>query len=79
MNDEALSEAWGGLAPTSEERRRIDTQVFSWLDAHDTSLAGEWLGLFKVEPLAAVSLAAVSAIALIAASPLFWLARALMH
>jgi hypothetical protein len=79
MNDQELEEAWTTLGPGVPRRRRIDARVFAWLDAHDTSLAAEWLGLFALRPFAALGLATVSAIAVVAATPpLAWLARALL-
>ena len=78
MNDEELADAWTTLGPTVGRRRRIDAQVFAWLEAHDTPLAAEWLGLFRVAPFAALGLATVSAISIVIATPLVWFARALM-
>jgi len=78
MNDEEFADAWTTLSPTLRQRRRIDTRVFTWLDARDTPLAAEWLGLFRVAPFSAVGLIAVSAVAIATATPLAWLARVLM-
>jgi hypothetical protein len=78
MNDEALGNAWTTLEPTGHQRRRIDARVFAWLDARDTSLAAEWLGLFRVAPFAALGLATMSGVSIVAAPPLVWFARALM-
>jgi len=78
MNDDELGNAWLRLEPTLPQRRRIDGHVFAWLEAHDTPLASEWLELFRVAPFAGFSLATVSAVAIVAASPLIWLARALI-
>ncbi len=78
MNDEELGEAWTTLEPAMRRRRRIDARVFAWLEARDTPLAAEWLGLFRVAPFAALGLATVSAVSIIAATPLVWFARALM-
>ena len=78
MNDEALGNAWMTLEPTMEQRRRIEARVLAWLDARDTSLVAEWLGLFRVAPLTALGLVAVSAVSIAAASPLVWFARALI-
>jgi hypothetical protein len=78
MNDDALGHAWTTLEPTGHQRRRIDARVTAWLEARDTTLAAEWLGLFRVAPFAALGLAMVSAVSIIAAPPLVWLARALM-
>ena len=78
MNDEELGDAWTTLEPTVRQRRRIDARVFAWLEAHDTPLAAEWLGLFRVAPFAALGLATVSAVSIVTATPLVWFARALM-
>ena len=78
MTDEELGNAWLTLEPTVQQHRRIDAQVFAWLEAHDTPLVSEWLGLFRAAPFAAFSLATVSAVAILVASPLLWLARALI-
>lgn len=78
MTEEELIDAWTTLEPTASQRRRINERVFTWLDAHDTSLASEWLGLFRIAPFGVIGLAAVSAVAIIAATPLVWFARALM-
>jgi hypothetical protein len=76
MND--VGEAWTTFEPTIHQRRRIDAQVAAWLEARDTPLAAEWLGLFKAEPFSAIGLLTASAVSLAAATPAIWLARALM-
>ena len=63
MNDDELGGVWTTFEPTMPQRRRIDARVFAWLDAHDTSLAAEWLALFRVAPFSATGLVAVSAVA----------------
>ena len=78
MTDEELGDAWTTLTPTVRRRRRIDARVSAWLEARDTPLAAEWLGLFRVAPFAALGLATVSAVSIVAATPLVWFARALM-
>jgi hypothetical protein len=78
MNDEELGGVWMTLQPTVRQRRRIDARVFAWLEARDTPLAAEWLGLFRVAPFSAVGLVAVSVVATATAPPFVWLARALM-
>ena len=78
MTDEELGDAWTTLTPTVSRRRRIDARVLAWLEARDTPLAAEWLGLFRVAPWAALGLATASAVAIAAATPLVWLARALL-
>ena len=78
MNDEQLVGAWAALDATDLQRRRIRARVFAWLEARPTSLAAEWLGLFKVSPLPAAGLVAASAASLAISTPVLWLARALL-
>ena len=78
MNDEELAEVWTVLHPAMEQRRRIDARVSDWLEAHDTSLAAEWFGLFRMAPVSALGLVAASAVSIATAPPLIWLARALI-
>ena len=78
MNDEELGGVWTTLEATGRQRRRIDARVLGWLEARDTPLVAEWLGLFRVAPFSAVGLAAVSAVSIATTAPFFWLARALM-
>lgn len=78
MNEEELSGVWTTLQPTMLQRRRIDARVSSWLEARDTSLAAEWLGLFRIAPFSGVGLVAASAVSLAFSTPFFWLTRALM-
>ena len=79
MNDDELAGIWTTLQPTARQRRRIDARVSAWLEARDSPLAGEWLELFRVAPVSAAGLVAVSAVAIVVtATPLLWLARALM-
>jgi hypothetical protein len=77
MNAEELAGVWTTIEPTLPQRRRIDAHVFGWLEARDTSLAAEWLGLFRVRPFASLGLATASALSIAAAPPLVWFARAL--
>ena len=78
MNDEQFGAAWMTLQPTVRQRRRIDARVFAWLEARDTPLAAEWLGLVRVAPFSAAGLVAASAVSIATAPPLVWLARALV-
>ena len=78
MNDEELADVWTTLQPTVRQRRRIDARVFAWLEARDTPLAAEWLGVVRVAPFSVVGLVAVSAVSIATAPPLVWLALALM-
>ena len=77
MTDDELIDTWTTLDPTFDQRRRIDARVLEWLDAHDTSIATEWLGLVKVAPFSALTLATVSAVAIVALTPLAWVVGAL--
>ena len=78
MNDEELVAVWATFQPTMSQRRRIDARVLEWIEARDTSLATEWLALFKVAPFSAAGLVTVSAVAITTAPPLIWLAQALL-
>ena len=78
MNDEHLAGVWTTIQPTVHERRRIDAHVFAWLEARDTTLATEWLGLLRLAPFSAAGLVAVSAVTVATAPPLMWLAVVLM-
>ena len=78
MNDEELGAVWTTLQPTVRQRQRVDARVMAWLDARDTPLAAEWFGLFRAAPFAAFGLVAVSAVSLVLATPVLWLARALL-
>lgn len=79
MTDAELLQTWTTLDPADDRLRRIDAQVSAWLDAHDTPLAAEWLGLVRVAPLAGPGLALASAASVSAfiAPMLLWLARVL--
>ena len=76
MNDEEIGAVWTALQPSVRQRRRIDARVVAWLDARDTPLAAEWLGLFRTSPLSAIGLVSVSTVSV--ATPFVWLARALV-
>jgi hypothetical protein len=78
MNDEELASLWTTLQPSGSARRRVDTRVFGWLDARETPLAREWIGLFGTGPFSAAALVAVSSVGVAAAAPLLWLVRLLM-
>jgi hypothetical protein len=78
VTDDELGVMWTTLEPTDGQRQRIDARVFAWLDAHDTPLVREWLGLFTATPVSAVGLVSVSAVSVVVATPVVWLARALV-
>jgi hypothetical protein len=78
VNNEAFGGVWTALQPTVRQRRRIDARVFAWLEARDTPLAAEWLGLLKLAPFSAVGLVAVSVVSIAVTTPFVWLAGALM-
>jgi hypothetical protein len=78
MNDEELAAVWSTIEPTVHQRRRIDAHVFAWLEARETTLAAEWLGLLRLAPFSGAGLVAVSALTVATAPPLMWLALALM-
>jgi hypothetical protein len=74
MDEVEISGAWATLEPSARRRARIETRVFDWLEASETSLAGEWLALLKVEPLAVLAYVSVGAISVLALTPIGWLA-----
>jgi hypothetical protein len=78
MNDTELVNLWSALEPNGRQRARIETRVFEWLEASDTSIAGEWLGLLKVEPLTALAYASVGAVSLLLLTPIGWIAVSLL-
>jgi hypothetical protein len=78
MTDDELDVAWTALQPTETERRRMEARVLAWLEARDTPLAAEWIGLFRVAPLSSAGFLAVSAIAIATTPPVLWMARALL-
>ena len=61
MNDTELVSLWSALEPSARRRARIETRVFDWLEASETSIAAEWLGLLKVEPLKALAYVSLGA------------------
>ena len=67
---------WAALEPTPSQRRRIEARLRSWLDASETSLAAEWLGLLKLNPVTGFVFATVSACLVLITMPLGWLAIA---
>jgi len=74
-----VGETWSTLEPTGRQRQRIDAHVAAWLEARDTPLAAEWLGLLKASPFSAVGLLAASTVSLAAATPAVWLVVALLR
>jgi hypothetical protein len=78
MNDAELIATWSALEPNARRRARIETRVFEWLEASESSLLGEWLGLLKVEPLKGLAYVAVGALSLVLLTPVGWLVSALL-
>ena len=77
MNEAELTGTWSTLEPTARRRARIETRLFEWLDASQTSLLSEWLRLLKVEPLTALAYVSVSALSLVLLTPVGWIVSAL--
>jgi hypothetical protein len=73
MNDTELMSLWSALEPSTRRRARIETRVFEWLEATETSIAAEWLGLLKIEPLTALAYASIGAISLVLLTPIGWI------
>lgn len=78
MNDAELIATWSALEPSARRRARIETRLFDWLEASETSLLGEWLGLLKVEPLTGLAYVSVGVVSLVLLTPVGWLASALL-
>jgi len=78
MNDTELMSLWSALEPSTRRRARIETRLFEWLDASETSIVAEWLGLLKVEPLRALAYTSVGAVSLFLLTPLGWIAAWLL-
>jgi hypothetical protein len=72
MNDSQLSGSWAALEPTPAQRRRVDAKVREWLEARESSLAAQWLGLIRFRPIAGLGLAAVGACLVMVATPMSW-------
>lgn len=72
MSENEIASTWAVLEPPARQRQRIEARVLGWLDARETSLAAEWLGLLKVNPIAGLSFAAVAACLVLFATPLRW-------
>ena len=73
MSEADLVALWSALGPDARRRARIETRVFDWLEARETSLAGEWLDLLKVDPVAGLGFAAVGAVSVVALTPVGWI------
>jgi hypothetical protein len=78
MNDTELLNLWAAFEPNGRQRARIETRVFEWLEASETSIAAEWLGLLKVEPLTAFAYASVGAVSLVLLTPVGWIVGSLV-
>jgi hypothetical protein len=78
MNDTEMMSLWSALEPSTRRRARIETRVFEWLEASETSIAAEWLGLLKIEPLTALAYASVGAVSLLLLTPVGWFAAWLL-
>jgi hypothetical protein len=79
MTDDELVTTWMALEPTAVQRRRLDARVAAWLEARETPLSLEWLGLLKVSPIATTAFAAVGAVSIAIAPPFLWIAGALLR
>ncbi len=79
MTDTEIMKLWSALEPAANRRARIENRVFEWLDASETSIAAEWLGLLQVEPLTVFAYATVGAVSLILLTPIGWIAGFLLR
>jgi hypothetical protein len=78
MNDLEMTATWSTLDPSVRRRTRIEARLLEWLEAGDTSLAAEWLGLLKLDPMSALALASTGAVSLVLLTPVGWLMAALL-
>jgi hypothetical protein len=78
MNDSELVGTWSTLEPGARRRARIERRLDEWLDASETSLLREWLGLLKVEPLTGLAYVSVGALSLVLLTPVGWIVSALL-
>ena len=78
MNDTELMSLWSALEPNGRQCARIETRVFESLEASETSIAAEWLGLLKIEPLTALAYASVGAVSLVVLTPIGWIVSSLL-
>ena len=79
MNETEISGAWSMLEPSARRRARIETRVFEWLEACETSLFSEWFGLLKIEPLTVLACVSVGAAALVVLTPVGWMTSLLLN
>ena len=78
MSDDLQGADWSTLEPTPSRRRRIEGQVFSWLEAYETSIVAEWLRLVRIRPLAGLGYATAAALSLLLLSPVGWIVAGLL-
>lgn len=78
MNENEIAVTWATLEPSPQQRQRMEVRLRQWLEARESSLAAEWLRLLKVQPLSGLGFAAVAASLMLIATPLSWLAFALV-
>jgi hypothetical protein len=74
MNDAELMSLWSALEPSTRRRARIETRLFEWIEAKETSIAAEWLALLNVEPVSVLAYAAAGAVSLWLLTPIGWVA-----
>ncbi len=79
MNDTELTHLWSGLEPNGRQRTRVETRVFEWIEAGETSLLAEWVNLIRVDPLPGLGFAAMATVSLLMLTPLGWVASAILR
>jgi hypothetical protein len=78
MNESELVGTWSALEPSARRRARIETRLNEWLDASETSMLREWLGLLKVDPLTGLAYVSLGALSLVLLTPVGWIVSALL-
>jgi hypothetical protein len=79
MNDTEITQLWSRLEPNGHQRARIETRVFEWVEASETSLLSEWLDLIKVNALPGLGFTAMAAVSLLMFTPLGWVASSMLR
>jgi hypothetical protein len=72
MNEDQLTAEWAQFELSAEQRHHIENRVLEWLEAGDTSLVAQWVGLIRFDPAASLGYAAAGAISLFFITPLSW-------
>jgi hypothetical protein len=70
MTDDQLIAACEALEPTASAKARMENQVMDWLEAANTPLWSEWVGMLRLAPVQGLGFAFAGAAALFFTTPL---------